>query len=183
MEAKTLADEDLEVGNGHRTEALLPDPTPSGLDELRAQREELIEDTETDLDIPGYGGKLVGRYERLEWETIAEIRRKAIRAAKRNPAVEPDVLASSNMLARACVGLFKRAEGKLVPLNELDPSLGEDPIRFADAALAGRALGFEAMTAREAISAILVHDTAIVLHAQELTQWIGESNAEIDEDF
>jgi hypothetical protein len=162
-------------------ESELPDPAPSGLDQLREVRKEIAADDHHDLNVPGYRGLLVARYHRIDWEEIAKIRRKAARAAAKNPAVEPDVRATSDLLALACAGLHKRVDGELVALQDLDPSLGSEPVTYDDRG--ARALGVAASSAREAIAQIFVHDSAIVLHGQELMLWLGQANEELGEDF
>lgn len=149
------------------------------LDELRAKRAEATQDRRLELDVPGYEGLLVVRYRPTTWEEDKKISEKLERS--KNPRKE--LYAALDTLITACDQiLLRKHDGTLVPIEQEDPSQGDEPVRF-DGRFAA-IMGLETGSAREVVLATFKHNhRAIGVHGEELGKWLAEVNSEGDEDF
>lgn len=151
----------------------------SVLAQLRKHRASHQQERHTDLEIPGYGGKLYGRFAPVPWETLRGIAQRADRTLKNNP--RRDLVVAADTLLHACqMILATDADGKVTPLHEHSEVGEEEPIRF-DLQLA-TLLGIEgAKTSREIILAIFPDDLAVMSLYVEFVEWQGDADAEADE--
>lgn len=144
------------------------------LDGIRERYERLAQDGSTTFDIPGYGGLLVGRYRRLSWKEIQELRE--------THAESGDVVAyNADLIADACEELLVRDEqGQIRTLAE---EAGQAvPIQF-DLDLA-RILGIDdSPQSRGAVvlEAFQGNELAVNAHSLEIFEWMvrGRSDAEV----
>lgn len=151
----------------------------SPLARLREIRESFKGERHIDLDVPGYQGILVARYQPVLWETLKKIGKRAEKS-KANPEFE--VLAAADTLAHACIGMYCREE---------DGSLTEvtfegEPCRY-DHGLASH-LGFDepSLTVRQIVRATFPDSLALVAHYGDVMEWQAgveqEADAALEED-
>jgi hypothetical protein len=170
-------DPDIEVESSEDSNGHLPEENPSLLDELRRQRDEIGEDQRVDLDIPGYNGKLVARYRRVEYEELATIAKRVNKS--KHP--QKELRAQCETIATACVEILIRQEGEL---KQLGPTagVGDGPVKY-DARL-GQVLGFDPQgSGVAAVLAAFNNEVAIPSHHNELAEWFAEGDADLAADF
>jgi len=151
----------------------------SMMDTLRQKRNELVEGSDTYLDIPGYSGLLVGRYSLLDSEEVVKIGKRVERQFKDKRM--RGLYGSVDIIAQACQGLYYRTEdtGELQPV---DPDGTGTPLTY-DQRLATE-LGFEATTAREVIFGVFAdNDIAILKHGGDLNAWFADTSRNANESF
>ncbi len=166
-----------------------PRPKPSAkpaagnrLDRLKQRREKVNEKRDAlKLQIPEYGEELVAAYRVLSFEELKKLNEKGREmAAANDPRAELKV--TCDTIAAACVGFYTLDEdGSEIPLNEVDESLGDEPIVY-NAKLA-EALGVETKLVRELIEAIFPTDLSIIAHLAEISRWMESNRASDDADF
>jgi len=147
----------------------------STLDRLKQIRAEFQADHDTEIEIPGYRGELLGVYKPLPWELI---RAMTMRAERNRRAPDIEVTVAADGLANACIGFIYR-----------DPDTGEkSPLKFGGQEIAGygkplaAALGIEGVeTVREIVKAVFPDDMALVSHYGSFMDWQAERNEEDDE--
>jgi hypothetical protein len=139
---------------------------------VQARHAELLADTSTTLDVPGYEGILRGRYRAL---SIKEINRIAANVAKIKglDADTRELYLYADHLALACEAVYDadldndHKEGDPPPAGKKwGPSLASD-------------LGFEATTPRQAVFATIPRDTMLWSHYQTLLAWQDGENERI----
>lgn len=162
--------EDAEPGTGSE------DQSPRG--RLRARHRELQNDHTRDIDVPGYGGDLVGRYRVLSPDQIREGNRKI----EKLPEDERLVVGAIDQIIAACDSLWVRGDNGLEPLLPDDP----EPARY-DKRLA-EFFGFEAERAREVVRQVFttggeLNVPAVIAHAQEIGVWMQDVSREVDAAF
>jgi hypothetical protein len=187
METETSA---LESENGHRddetvTDAPLEPRRPeSHLERFRTLRAERVVEKHTDLEIPGYGGELVCRYNPISWDELKRIGEKVEKM--KHPRRE--LLGQADTLIAACEQFFVRVKGELEPLDPDDPVA----IRYDDRL--AKALGFDAKnsdgsakTARqivlETFGLAVNPELAVTAQHNELAEWMQGANQEADEEL
>jgi hypothetical protein len=157
---------------------------PSLLDSLRKQREEIAGAQSRRFALPGYNGSLYAEYRLLDSHDANEIVRRAQKQFRKDPD-ESELIASIDLLIKACTGIFGVPDGEQVPLNQIMNEEGGNypvPIRY-DTSLA-EILGFEASSAREAVMGVFGGNSlAIIAHARGLQMWFANTNADVDFDF
>lgn len=156
---------------------------PSIRDVLVAKREHNAAHRTTDLDIPGYEGKLFCRYKLLDSKRLNNIGDRVMKTMREND--ERALAGALDTLIAACEEFYVRYEGKEFPLREVIGQ--EEPVRY-DSALA-TFLKFdgelpETPTARSvALALFLNNEIAIAAHNHALSRWMMGNEAEIDEEF
>jgi hypothetical protein len=156
----------------------------SPLDRLREKRQAAVakQSTTIEMPLPSYGGMLVVRYKRMEWEAVTKLVR-AIRGAEDHTT---ELLASADLLIRPCETILIRVDGELVPLNEATEGFGPEPVRF-DERLA-QACGVPTpddgqLTARQVVINVIADDFALVEHSNRVLEWLTGIEDGADEDF
>jgi len=150
------------------------------LSSLREKRNKIGSERHLELEIPGYDGELVVRYQPIPWEEAKRITERLENS--KNPRKE--LYAQADVLIRACEEILARVEGKLVPLSTVFPEVGAEPIGF-DARLA-KALGFDVVNGSEGRSAVLGafnNDLAVSKQQADVMEWIQNSERGSDQDF
>lgn len=153
------------------TAADAPRTQPGSLaDRMRARREHVEAQHTKTIDIPGYEGVLAAEYRILSWATINKI-------AARHDHLRDESLqmlyAAADTLITACEEIHEvRADGSLRATGERWVAL---------AAAAGAKLPDDA-TPRQALLALFVHDTRVIEHYRDYSQWVRGHSPQIDED-
>lgn len=121
-----------------------------------------------DLDVPGYGGALVGRYRPVR--SNASKRRRVMAISRRGRGLQDATTAlAAEYLIEAVDSMWTRVDGRLESLAPEDPN----PVRY-DQRLA-ELLGFEATEPREVIAGVFtlggrLNATALVSHATRASE-------------
>jgi hypothetical protein len=146
----------------------------SHLDWLRARHEAITADRTLDLEVPGYQGRLVVRYGRVPWATIARAQDQLANPGRDGQGT---LFAQIDFIIAACREVLVRdAGGELVPV---DPS---GKTRRFDADLA-HLFGAEVNTARETVRYVFGNDPAVATHAGELLSWTVDTDADVQDEF
>lgn len=175
------------------TDVIAPGPElvngtkPNAAERLRRRYEALQAPQRTEIDVPGYGNDLVGRY------MVPDDHERKASARKLEKIGDEDRLrlASIDLLIDCCQELLYRDdEGKLHSLSE-DGS----PVVFDDQL--AEMLGFEAKSQRSVVRKVFTqgredssgqvvsefNSAALIGHAQEVAGWIADVSQEVDADF
>ena len=166
-----------------REEELPEEPERNNLQEqLRAQRQEALEDNTHDFPIPGYSNPiLLARYRIIEGKESSRIMDKVRRQTKKE--YDRNLWMTMDTIIAACEGLYIRdpdADEDEEP-RPLDPD-GNGTARY-DERLAAF-LGFEAHSAREALLGVFANnETALMMHGARLSRWMGGIEMSADEEF
>jgi hypothetical protein len=153
-------------GDGYEPE---PEEQPSDveqsfMDQLRARRTAIANDTKTTFDVPGYDGLLKATYKRMEYADVMQIVRRVAGNDK-----SKDVLgAHADLLIRAC--------------TSLDAVDGTHVSDGYDMTLA-KFFGYNTERAREVITYMFANDLAMAAHSNQVLAWMHASQPEITEDF
>lgn len=156
---------------------------PSIRDALVAKREHNAAHRTTDLDIPGYEGKLFCRYKLLDSKRLNSIGDRVMKTMREND--ERALAGALDTLIAACDEFYVRYEGREIPLREVIGQ--EEQVRY-DSALA-TFLKFEGElpetpTARSvAMALFLNNEIAIAAHNHSLSRWMMGNEAEVDAEF
>jgi hypothetical protein len=154
-------------------------PAPDGaadssvLAAVRLRAAQLAHDNTVELDIPGYGGVLVGRYKAI---SIAKVY-GGPGGTLRNPLTEWAVAADA--LSRALVGLYGRNEA-----GELEPLFHDQDARYDDELAAALNLEPAEHTARAVIVALLgagdeaLGQSRVWSHFLQYQSWVTEGSAQ-----
>lgn len=157
-------------------------------DSLRNVREQLSEEREPKLfEVPGYGSKLQAKYRVLTPDEEAELDKTRFKMLRAEDDDAPEWFKCAT-LARACIGIYSEADGKVVPLNEAE-GLGEDMIRWGDERLT-QVFGLELdgpATARTMIEEIVgagpEGDKRVRAHFLAVAGWLDQGQEAADEVF
>jgi len=152
---------------------------PSVLGELRKSRQVIGSGAEPiDIAIPGYQGKLIGRF---KWVPVTALAATSASLRKiKDPTVQQlaavaDTLAATN------------DEFLVVTDSESEPetlTYQGVPVTFQNGEGLALALGFPApRSARECVNAVFNNDYAMVDVAQRVMQWLEDTSREVDESF
>lgn len=172
-----------EDGSDGSDEAVAPDsdaPAGSILSQLRAKRRSLAEVKTKTIAIPGYDGQLAAEYNRMPYDELSPIMTKVTKA--KSPQAELNL--TTDVLVRSCASILVRPEdgGELVPLNEAVPQFGDEPVRYDQRLAEACEINVETR-ARLICQAVFNNDLALVAHANELIEWMKDSEQEESEDF
>jgi hypothetical protein len=153
----------------------------SVLDLLRQKREEISENTTADLPVPGYNNSppvLYIRYHLIDGPTIERIGKKVMRQTK--DRWDRQILAAMDTMIEAVEGFYIDMEDG----SERRPlTLHGDHITTFGPEIQ-EALGFEAQNARDTVRKLFGdNDIALAGHNVLLSRWMGNTTAEINEDF
>jgi hypothetical protein len=144
------------------------------MDELRGIRQQLEGERTTEMDLPGYQGKLVARYGQLD---ARKIQRSARRIRRNGTQVdEATLLATMDALIESCQGLFYRNDvGELVSLSGED---SPDPMLYEQRL--AEYMGFQANTAREVLLGVFGgNELALLEHSRKLMAWMTRTEGEL----
>jgi hypothetical protein len=160
----------------------LGENTPDNvLDLLKEQREQVRQNTEVTIPLPGYDQEppiLLARYRLLEGPELERIASKVERETK--PRWNRVVLSSVDTFIAACTGMYVdiNGDGNPVPMT-----LGGEPIPGYNDDLA-QALGFKTQNAREVVFGVFAsNEMAIVEHNAKLSRWMGNTARRVDQGF
>lgn len=148
----------------------------SPYDELKQIREKLASDRHKNIPVQGYGGKLIARYRILEWSEKRVISQRMITAAEAGDE-DAGFHQYIDELIKACIGVYRRRDGKLEKLES------GWIIELADR------LGFTAETAREVVIGTFRNDEAVNTHHDVWRAWVrgnGDSPGaleDVDDEF
>lgn len=144
--------------------------------QLRAARDQARGEATLDLAIPGYGGRLIARYQAPERDRLGPVITAVASGSEISQGDELDLLIA------ACTGLFVSDGQDASTPRPLDPEGG--PVRFdgGDERLS-RLLGFDAVrTARDAARKTFMTDRYPLApsgHCYRLIGWLQGLDAEI----
>lgn len=148
------------------------------LDSIREKRRKLADEHTTDLPVAGYGGELVVRYKLLD--PLVEGKQIGDRVSAQFKDDEAGRMYYSfvDTLIVACVGVYAKVDGRLVPLN------GDDTLAptFEDTDELAELLAFDPqLTARETVYQLFGRNrVALEMHAQQLTAWMADPAGELN---
>lgn len=154
--------------------------TPAGslMDELRRQQAQAVAGQTVDLTVPGYRNPaLVARYRFLDSTEAKQIGKRV----QENYTDDFDRLlyGTIQQLIAACVGLYARADGRLVPV---DPD-GGGPAGYDERC--AQFFGFPVDAEHPAQSTVRAvfkgNDYAIVDHGGRLQAWMSDTTMRADE--
>jgi hypothetical protein len=136
----------------------------SFMDQLRARRTAIAEDTKKVFAVPGYDDLLMATYKRMEYAEVMQIVRRVTNSDKTR-----DVLsAHADLIIRACVSL--------------DAADGTHIADGYDITLAGF-FGYDTERAREIVTYVFANDLAMAAHSNQVLAWMQSSQPEIAEEF
>lgn len=151
------------------------------MEALRAKRQEIAANKETDIRLPGYDNPIVlVRYRVLDGKETQDI-------AKRNQKIrdrfEFGTAVSLDTIIRACTGFYYTLpddpSGEVHPLNDIQ---GEHLTKY-DSRTADY-FGLETESARDVVIGIFGgNEVAVGQHAVQLSRWMGNTSREIDSDL
>lgn len=152
--------------DGHEPDALAvkPDVEQSFIDQLRARRTAIANETTKDFDVPGYEGLLKATYRRMGFDEVMKIAR---RVANTNKPRE-ELNAQIDFLVRAVTSI-DAADGRHIA----DGYTTELAAFF----------GLETQRARECVQHVFGHELAIAVHQAEVMRWMQSGESEVAEDF
>lgn len=170
-------------------EEVAPSTNGSISDELRALRQRVVDDKDTLIDIPGYDGKLVAKYRKLEYPDVEAINRRVERLREKHHP-NATLLGHCDFLSTSLVGIYLRKDPSkpqdLEPLTNGYPSIGDGEASWEDAAkvvLPDDAQLPADADRRHAVRAVFGNDLAIAPHHVELSMWMSSAWQEDDESF
>lgn len=158
------------------------------LADLQAKQRAIGEQRTLDLDIPGYGGMLVGRYKYVPFEEISEIIKKA---SKHRSDKRIAVKAACDVLIKTCEEILIQIDGKLLTLGDAVREFDGDRITYSDPRLSKAVAGVELAKgsgARAQVRAVFgeredkpCNDYALIGHQEDVVAWLEDP--ERDRDF
>lgn len=173
--------EDEEVVREADEERAASAMTPAPADELKKLRREIGDDDSREIPIPGYRGKLVARYRRLEYDEVRRIANKFARS--KHP--DKDLRTQALTIAAACEEILVRRAGEDSKLGEPEPLANAIPgydgvVRYDDRL--AEFLGFDGKgSAIRVVLGTFNNDLAVVPHHTELNVWF-QSSRDVDEE-
>jgi len=153
-------------GDGYEPE---PDEQPSDaeqsfMDQLRARRTAIANDTTKTFDVPGYDNLLQATYKRMEYGDVMQIVRRVSSTDKSKEVLG----AHADLLIRACVSM-----------DAVDGTHISDGY---DMTLA-KFFGYDTDRARDVVAYMFANDLAMAAHSNQVLAWMQSSQPEISEDF
>jgi hypothetical protein len=153
---------------------------------LAQQREEISQQRETLIQIPGYTGiDVYARYRLLTGDELEKIARRTMgkKSGAKLSTWERNLTAALDTMADACSGIFYQLAGMDSPkpvtvngspvLNYGDPKLQE-----------GLKIPSEVKTTRGVILSMFGNnDLAVSAHAVKLNRWFSDTNRDVDDEF
>lgn len=161
-------------------------PAPGSLAErLRRQREAISEDTDFEIEVPGFNGALVARFHR-DPNTAYDRVKKIAESVQRSRNPNAILMGQADLLAEFCEEILIRNEQKkgrpLEPLHYAFPEIGEGPCAFENRL--GQAFGFEVDgSKRKAVLGLLNNELAVGPFHNELSIWLQNAEGLEAEDF
>lgn len=152
---------------------LVSSSSQSLMEELRAKRQQLQEERELLIDIPGYEGLLVGVYQPLTWDKLRAIAETVEKNERKTKSKRAELMGQIDTIASACKEVRVREGGKL-------KSIGEG-VRYDDEL--AEFMGLDATKARQVVHGLFVNELAITGHYNELVEWMQETDQEVNDDF
>lgn len=149
----------------------------SVLAQIRQRREELKRDRHIDLDVPGFDGLLVARYQPLAYRKLREIIQRAEKQHRSDPAME-ELAGAADVLNNACAGLFVREGGEVVPVTHN----GEPVMRFDRECAAALGLDQE-QTAREVLFDVFPDEFSVLIQYKAFSEWQARTEPEASEEL
>lgn len=157
------------------TPSVAPEADNSPRGRLRARHRALQGEHTKDIDLPGFGGDLVGRYKVLTPDQIREGNRRI----EKLPDDERVITGAIDQIVAACDSLWVRGENGLEALfpDDLEPVRYEP--RLAEF------FGFDATRARDVVRGVFttggeMNVPAVIAHAQEIGLWMQDVSQEVD---
>ena len=154
------------------------------IDKLKQRRQEITEDRPPlYVLVPEYGGDIALRFRMVDWKEVYRLRKQMEAKEKAGRSDDAELDAQTDLICRACTGVVWRDRDA----PDDDPSDGwrdfENPVRL-DGSL-GALLGFEAGTARQALTGLLGRDAAMKVGSihGKLATWLGYNEEEVAEEF
>ena len=153
-------------GDGYEPE---PDEQPSDaeqsfMDQLRARRTAIANDTKTTLDVPGYDGLLQATYKRMEYGEVMQIVRRVANTDKSKEVLG----AHADLLIRACVSM------DAVDGTHLSDGYDIHLAKF---------FGYDTDRARDVVTYMFANELAMAAHSNQVLAWMQSSQPEISEEF
>jgi hypothetical protein len=146
----------------------------SHLDWLRARHDALKAERHYDMDVPGYGGRLVLRCKPVPWSAIDRAQ-QALAQVNGDREGRGSLMANCDVLIASVTEVLVRDEAG--DLGPIDPS-GET--RTIDAKLADL-LGSETTTARGTLLWLFPSEIAVGIAAGQLSEWSTNADTELSE--
>lgn len=149
------------------------------LAQIKQRREAMQKERLHTMEIPGYSGMLLARYQPVPYEKLREIGERAEKGT--HGVAQRELQIAADTLIHACRAILSRLDGKLEPITD-----GGEPVERFDKHLAS-ALGIESpnpdrdITARETLFAVFPDELSVVAHFGEFTEWQGSGDADDDE--
>ena len=137
----------------------------SFMDQLRARRTAIANDTTKVFSVPGYDNLLQATYKRMEYKDVMQIVR---RVAGPDNKTQEVLNAHADLIIRAC--------------TSLDAADGTHIADGYDITLAGF-FGYDTERAREIVTYVFANDLAMAAHSNQVLSWMQSSQPEITEDF
>lgn len=176
-----MSEHDLELeGDDIKSDVtVVEEEIPQNLiDQIRAKRQELLENTTCFISIPGY--EEIGLVAQYRMMTAKEIETIASKSKKDKDKVRRGMNIAIDTLIEACGGLYLiREDGAAIPFdpNKRGMALGYEK-ELADF------LGFEAVAARQVLRGLFGEsDTMISGHAVKLQRWFMNTSRDADEEL
>ncbi len=155
----------------------------SQLDRLKKRMRSAREDREPlELPIPGSGDELVAKYRVLDYEELQRLEKRGAKMAQSGDT-QAGLNITMDTIAQACVGIFLAQEdGSLKPLNEVDPSYGDEPVRYDERFAEVAGVDAEGKV-RVLIRRAFPTDLSIIAHLARISNWMESTNDADDEGF
>jgi hypothetical protein len=153
------------------------------LDDLRKKREEVADNTEVFIPLPGYDDPanppiMLAKYRLMEGQELGKIGKKVQQETR--DQWERQIRATVDALIAACDGIYYdmlKGEGPQQVTRNGVPIYGYTPELAS-------ILGFKAETAREVVMGVFVsNEVAIMQHGARFTLWLGNTSRKVDQDL
>jgi hypothetical protein len=152
-------------------------PTSSILGQLTARRAALVaERPPLDLEIPGYGGDLVARYQFVPFERMGRIGLDLEKVKDKTAQVR---FAAADTLIACCREIMVQVDGEVVPLA--DEAGLHHPVQFDEAL--SEILALDVSRARDVVFAVFGNDYAVIEQAGTVSDWLRDGSPEVDRDL
>lgn len=169
-------------------EEFAPSTNGSISDELRRMRQRITDDKETFIDVPGYDGKLVAKYRKIEYKDVEGINRRVERLREKHHP-NATLLGHCDFLSTSLIGMYLRKDP--TKPQEVEPLTngfgdGDGEASWTDTAkvvLADDKQLPPDADHRQAVRAVFGNDLAIAPHHVELSMWMASAWQDEDEDF
>lgn len=154
-------------------------------DELAGYREEIeAPRLPLELEIPGYRGKLVAKYKRIDYDEIKEISKRGAKMSRAHDEEAPLKVQADTLIA-ACVGIFTPVDKELVPLEDAMPELdsSKGPVRFDRRLAQAVKLNMDTDKAREVVFGVMPDPVLMGSHYSDYEVWRSSATGDAEADF